>query len=383
MPRWYMRKLKDSWAIDENTTNRFWLPDRGKLSALLIQMQTTNEADMASYDDPYPVQRSTIRILGNGAHEIVNCRARQLHAMNFWDRGRMPREGLDTIDTVQQVQFLYIPFGQFVGDKKHGLTLEDWDSGVEFEETNNISTTYYQDGKTLYTIWGLMRYEPEADLFAGGYFRRRQVFNKICASEAEYDVKLPTENRIRQIHLFSEPTQTSGVLAATVFNTVYKIWLSTKTGERLILDNMPSDQWARFIHDYFGREAHTIVRLQTASGGGYHDSMIYEKRNSALQHLQASAYFAVGDATTDQTRMQRIYSYLHDGTAADSRYTMMQTWGICLHGDIPLLLTKPEDPETEFLDAKAEAEVHLKVTENTSSGKWYVVLDELETTVPK
>lgn len=382
MGYWYWRSLKEDWVINENTTNKEDLPDKGHVSAIMLKLKSKNEADLSSYDNPYPVHRTDLTIRGNGNYPIISAKGRQLHAINFWNRGEMPKEGLDTIDTAEMEQYIYLMFGRYLGDPKYGLILDRFKSGVEFEDNNNIDTTYYTDLYTKYSLYALMRKNPEAELFSGGFLRKRLIKTLDAATRTKETVKLPTENKIRQIHLFSEPDQTSGVLAATVFNVINKLFLSIKTEEEYILDNIPSDTFARFIHDFFARRARTQVRVQTASGGGYYDTMIYEKRNSQLQHLQASAYMAVGDATTDLTRMQRVYSYLHDGSAASGRYVLLDTNGICLHGNIPLLLLDPRSDEEEWLDTKENAEVRVHVTENSSSGNWYVVLDELQKEYP-
>jgi hypothetical protein len=380
-PYWYWRPLKQDWVIDENTTNRFMLPEQGHISGLAIQLQAKNETYLGSYDRPYPIQRITNRILGNGNFDIINIKGRHMHALNFWDSGRMIKEGHTEVDTEQQLAFYYLPFGRKLGDKKYGLILENFAAGVEFEDSNDISTTYLQDANTKYSIWALMRKNPEPDLFSGGYLRKRQLAPKDAASETQYGVKLPTINKLRGIHLFSEPTVASGVLSTTLFTLTQTLWLSIKSREEYILDSMPSDEWARHIHYMLGREAHTQIRAYSQTGGGYHDTMIAEKRNSQVQLLQRTVpAVAIGDASTDETQMQRISTYDMAGTELISRYMALDTFGICLHGHIPLLMTKPDADEDEFLDAGADKDVYVEVTEGSSAGNWFIVLDEVQKT---
>jgi len=383
MGYWYWRNILLDKVISENTTDKWDLPERGHVSALLAKIRTKNETYLNSYDDPHPVQRLTkIRLLGNGNFELLNLSGRQLHALNFWDRGEMSKEGLCEIDTAEQEQWLYLPFGRWLGDTKFGLILENFAAGVELEQTNNISTTYYQDNETKVTLYALMRKNPEAGLFSGGFLRKRNIVTKDAASETQYPVKLPTLNKLRQIHIFSEPTYASGVLSTVIFTLVQYLWLSIKSKEEYIIDNVKADIWARFIHDFLGRLAHTQKRIYTGAGGSYHDTMIYEKRNSQAQNLMTNFGLLVGDATTDLTRFQRIYSYDAAGVELVSRYGLLDTWGICLHGDIPLLLLDPRSDEDEWLDAEANKDVYVEVTEGSSSGNWYIVLDELQKTYP-
>ena len=382
-PYWYWRQLKNSWAIDENTTNRFDLPEQGALSGLYVVINTTNEADLSSYDDPFPMQRiSKLRIVGNGNYPIVDLMGKMVHAMNFWDRGEMTHDTLSFVDAEEQNVYLYLPFGRYMGDPDYGLWLEKFASGVQWEETNNISTTYYGDTDTKFSIYALMRKNPESNLFSKGFLQKRQIIKKDAATETQYAVKLPTENKLRQIHLFSEPTVASGVLSTTCFTLTQKLFLSIKSKEEYLLDNVSSSDWARFIHDYVGRRARTSVRFRGGAAGSYYDTMIAEKLVGSLQHMGANAYFDTTNTSTDQTQYQQVYQFLHDGTAATSMWARLTAEGILLHGDIPLLLQKPTDPEETWLDAKANKDVYVEITEGSSSGNWYLVLDELQKTYP-
>jgi len=382
-PYWYWRTLKNSWPIDENTTNRFDLPEQGALSGLFVAMNTANEADLSSYDDPFPIQRiSKLRIVGNGNYPIVDLMGKMVHAMNFWDRGEMSHDCPSFVDTERQNFYLYIPFGRYMGDTEYGLWLEKFASGVQWEETNNISTTYYQDGKTTMSIYALMRKNPEANLFSKGFLQKRQIIKKDAATETQYAVKLPTENKLRQIHLFSEPTVASGVLSTTCFTLTQKLFLSIKSKEEYLLDNVDSSDWARYIHDYVGRRARTNVRLVNASSGGYYDTMIAERLQGFVQNMNAGAYILGITTGTDQTQYARLYEYLHDGTNTGGQWFRIGSEGILLHGDIPLLMQKPTDPEETWLDAKTNKDVYVEITEGSSSGNWYLVLDELQKTYP-
>jgi len=382
-PYWYLRQLKNNWAIDENTTNRFDLPEQGALSGLLINLTTTNEADLSSYDDPYFVERiSKLRIVGNGNYPIVDLMGKMVHAMNFWDRGSMSLDGLSTVDTENQSQYIYIPFGRYLGDPDYGLWLEKFGTGVQWEETNNISTTYFGDGDSKVSIYALMRKNPEAELFSQGFLRKRQIIKKDAASETKYAVKCQTDNKLRQIHLFSEPTVASGVLSTTCFTLTQYLFLSIKSKAEYLLDNVLTSDWARFIHDYAERRARTSVRFRGGAAGSYYDTCIAEKVTGSLQHMSANAYFDTTTTSTDQTQYQQIYQFLHDGTAATSMWCRMTSEGILLHGDIPLLTLKPDAPESEWLDAKENKDVYVEVTEGSSSGNWYIVLDELQKDYP-
>jgi hypothetical protein len=383
MGYWYWRQLKNAWAIDENTTNRFDLPEQGAVSGLAVRMSTTNEADLSNYDDPFPMQRlSKLRIVGNGNYPIVDLMGKMVHAMNFWDRGEMTHDTLSFVDTETQNVYLYIPFGRYMGDMDYGLKLEEFAAGVQWEETNNISTTYYADGYTTMSIHALMRKNPEANLFSKGYLRKRQIIKKDANSETKYAVKLPTMNKLRQVHLFSEPTYSSGVLSTTCFTLTQYLFLSIKSREEYLLDNVLSSDWARFIHDYAERRATSSIRFRNAAAGDYYDTMIDERLQGSIQLLQAAAIIPATLTATDQTRFMRFYEYDDAGSASASHWWRATSEGILLHGDIPLLTLKPDAPEEQWLDAGANKDVYVEVTEGSGSGNWYIVLDELEKAYP-
>jgi len=383
MGYWYWRALKNNWAIDENTTNRFDLPERGALSGLAVRLLTTNEADLSSYDDPHFIQRITkLRIVGNGNYPIIDLMGKMVHALNFWDRGEMTHDTLSFVDTEQQSQYIYIPFGRYLGDPDYGLFLEKFGAGVQWEETNNISTTHFADGYSKMNIYGLFRKNPEPGLFGKGFLQKRQIIKKDANSETQYAVKLPTLNKLRQVHLFSEPTYASGVLSTTCFILTQNLFLSIKSKEEYILDNVSSSDWARFIYDCCRRRARTTIRFRNAAAGDYYDTMIDERLQGWIQLLQAAAIMPATVTATDQTRFMRMYEYLHDGTATANHWWRAGSEGILLHGMIPLLTLTPDTPEEQWLDADLNKDVYVEITEGSSSGNWYLVLDELQKTYP-
>lgn len=380
MGYWYWRQLKNGWAVDENTTNKFDLPETGYVSGLAIQLYNTNETTLSSYPRPYPIQRVTkLRIVGNGNFEIVNCEARHLQAMNFWDFDSPVEGQYSQIDTHFQRNFWYVPFGRYLRDPKYGLILEKFAAGVEFEETNDVSTTYYTDGATKYNIFALMRKNPEAGLFSGGYLKKRQIINKDTASESQYAVKLPTQAKLKQIHIFSEPDLSSYVDATSPTTNVQYIWLGVKSREEYILNNVRSIDWANHIHLLRGKLAETHVMANTAESGGlsYVDTMIYRRFNTVVCGINVSSAdrTAIADFNSDR-RICKVWGF-SGGTAAAIDVQAYNT-GIMLHGDIPLLDIDPLSDETEWFDAKANADVYVEVTEGASTGNWYIVLDELE-----
>jgi len=383
MGMWYWRPLKSSWVVDEATTNRFDLPDQGYLSGLYLQLRAINATGNYAYDNGWPFQRTDLKIVGNGNVEIVDLRGRQLQAVNFWESGEMPKDVLwdDINGTI--IQYAYIPFGRYLGDLEYGLILDKFGTGVQFEETNTFSTTYYTDAYSKYDVWGLFRKNPESGTFSKGYFSKKQIINKDTASEEEYDVKLPTTNRLKQIYIFTEP-DLSSTPATVPFTNLSSIWLSVKSKEDYILREASADIFARAIHQMYGRKAYThgITKVH-ASNANYFDTMIYERENTQLTPMgTTTALMAIENSSTFWERICRAYCYNNDGTGV-SAYVYVSSEGILYHGLIPLLSQDPIPMnENDMLDAKAEKDVYVSFTEGASTGNIYIVLDELQKSYP-
>jgi len=382
MPYWYWRNLKNAWAVDENTTNRFDLPERGAVSGLRIQVQQRNTSDLDNaYDNPYPVQRISLRILGNGNYEILNVRGRQLEAMNFWETGHMSKLLLWELRNLDLTEELFVPFGRFMGDPKYGLILEKFGAGVQFEETNTWDTTYVTDTYQKYTIDALMRKDPEPGLFSGGFLRKRQVTNKAAKSETQYGVKLPTENKLKQIYMFTEPSLTSNLPTTVPFTELQTLWLSIKSKEEYLIDSMAASRLAYLIHQLYGRVAQTEGLTGDTASTHYCDTKIYERQGTNSMVYNTTAGFLVEDAATNLERILKLYSKDTSGNAA-GRQSYWAARGICPHGLIPLLLQDPMSDETEWLDALASKDVYVEFTEGVSTGNIYIVLDELQKSYP-
>ena len=382
MPYWYWRNLKNAWTVDENTTNRFDLPERGAVSGLRIMVQQRNTSDLDNaYDNPYPVQRISLRILGNGNYEILNVRGRQLEAMNFWETGHMSKLLLWALRNLDLTEELFIPFGRFMGDPKYGLMLEKFGAGVQFEETNTWNTTYVTDTYQKYTIDALMRKDPEPGLFSGGFLRKRQVTNKAAASETQYGVKLPTENKLKQIYVFTEPSLTSNLPTTVPFTELQTLWLSIKSKEEYLIDSMAASRLAYLIHQLYGRVAQTEGLTGDTASTHYCDTKIYERQGTNSMVYNTTAGFLVEDAATNLERILKLYSKDTSGNAA-GRQSYWAARGICPHGLIPLLLQNPMSDETEWLDALANKDVYVEFTEGVSTGNIYIVLDELQKSYP-
>lgn len=383
MGYWYLRPLKKEWAVNEATTNRFDLPERGMLSGLFVHLVVTNDECLEDVDNPWPFQNTDIRIVGNGNVELIDLRGRQLQAINHWESGEMPKDNLHSHDSGYTEQWAFIPFGRFMGDLKYGLDLSKFVAGVQFEETNVFATTHYQDGTEKYTIHALMRKNPEAGLFGGGFFKKRQIINKDTASETQYGVKLPTRNLLKQIHLFSEPDLSAHIPETNVYTNVNAIWLSIKSKEEYILDNINSREWATLIHQMYGRRAHTQIVAYGHGGGACMDPMIYEAEGRHCTAVHDSvAIYREDNATSWLERTADIYSYSAAGGDVDSRF-YLDTWGMSYHGIIPLMMIHPlEDDEAKYLDSERDMDVYVEITEGASTGNWYVVLDELMKSYP-
>jgi len=385
MSYWYWRALKTDMDIEHGVTQRFDLPEKGHLSALMMKLHVTSAADLNNYNDPYPMQRMDLRVVGNGNVELIDLRGRQLQALNYWDDGKMPMDFVFCTSGSGTDQYAYIPFGRYIGDPKYGLILGNFAAGVQVEESDTFSDSYYTSGSSKLTVYGLFRKNPEAGLFSGGFLRKRQVLNKDTASETQYAVKLPTRNKLRQISLFTEPDLgTDDYLPETgPFTNLNKVWLGIKSREEYLLDNLDVSLYARYIHQMYKREPYTSIFTETSAGTDRTvDTMIYERQDSmAISNYGATAYGVTLKNTTMWERIEIPYGWDADGTlTAVNCY--LRSKGICYHGHVPMLMQHPLGDEEGWLDAYDLADVYIEFTEGASTGNIYVVLDELQKTYP-
>lgn len=371
-------------VLTQNKSNTFDFPNTGYVSGLLVHENSTNLIDLYNYDTKLNIQRSKIRVIGNGNAEIINAEARHLAAMQFYETGNMPHLGLtDAIGGVHSFDEL-IQFGRYLGDPEYGLILDKFSAGVEFEETNTFSPTYYTSGSDGLTVWALMRKNPESGLFGKGYFKKRQIMNKDAASETQYPVKLPTNNKLKQIHVFSDSDFSSHLRQTSAFGCTSVIWLGVKGREEYLLDNITTTQLSRLMADHFGLIAMTKGRaFNTASSEDYFETCIYDMRESVLTNQHASVYIVKEDGNSWLDSVCGVLSYNTSGSAVGVD-AMIQSRGLALFGEVPLLMTDPIfDGEDQYLDAQAEADVYVEFTEGNSTGNTYIVLDELEKVYPR
>jgi len=381
---WYWRALKKDWVLDEGTTNKFDLPERGHLSGLAIASKAENEQDLGDYGDPYPIQRHTkFRLIGDGNFEIVNASGRQLKAIECWNDNISPKGIHSQCDTHYQRNYLTIPFGRFMGDEKYGLILEKFEAGVEFEETNNYDTDYHKDTKSTLTIFGLFRKRPEAGLMEMGFLRKRNIIDKLTAAETEYGVKLPTRNKLRQIYLFNENAVSAiGVETGSAWNVAKTIWLTAKSKEELIIDNAALRTFSYHMHNHFGRLFKTHIKVKTGPGGdAYVDSMIYRSHEIGQIAEETAATDEFLMTTGGDSRVKRNYMMV-GGTETAGRMGEAIFEGIMVHGMTPLLVIDPYAEEDDYLDAEEMKDIYFAATEGTSDDHWRLVLDEVQKIYP-
>lgn len=378
-PYWHWRQIESAKAMNENTTNRIALPEKGALSGLYLKLRSTNLVSNYAYDDGWPLQKTTLKVIGNGNVEIMNLRGRQLQAINWWDKGEMPKDVLnDDIGYIME-QYAFVPFGRYLGDPKYGLILDDWKTGIEFVDENTWDITKITDGECKYDIWGLFRKNPEGGLFSGGFLSKKQVVNRDCATATQHPEKLPTDNKLRQIYLFDEP-DLSSTPSTTPFSLLTKLWLGIKSKDEYILNNVDATVFARTMHELYGRKAHIGgVSKVHASNANYFDTMIYEREGTHLTPMGTTAGLAaIENSSTFYERIARIYAYVCTSSAGANVYVYCDAWGILYQGLIPLLMQDPMSDQDQWLDAKADGDVYVEFTEGNALGNIYIVLDELQ-----
>lgn len=380
---WYWRGLKKAWVLNEGTTNKLDLPERGHLSGIAIHSKCENKIALDDYDEPYPIQRHTkFRIIGNGNFEVVNASGKHLKSIECWNDNVDPKGMYDQGPGKFQRNYITIPFGRYMGDEDYGLVLERFAAGVELEETNKYNIVQYKDTKQTLDVYGLFRKRPEPGCFAKGFLRKRVIIEKDALSEVQYAVRIPTLNKIRQIYLFSEADVSDGVETGVPIYTANYVFLTTKSKEELILNNVRNRELCYWQHNHFGRLFHTHISIYTQTDGdAYVDSMIYRGfMTGGMNHAPAAADLGLM-TTGGDTRIKRVYAYA-GAAAAANLIAETDFEGVALHGLTPLLVIDPYAEEDDYLDSDALKDVYVEITEGHSTGTWWLVLDELQKFYP-
>lgn len=382
---WYWRGLKKAWVLNFSTTNKLPLPERGHLSGIAIHSVCKNAVKLDKYSDAYPIQRHTkFRVIGNGNFEIVNASGKHLKSIECWNDNVDPKGMYDQGMSKNQRNFITIPFGRYMGDEDYGLILENFAAGAELEETNNYVTTHFTEDESKLDVYGLFRKRPEPTCMAKGFLRKRVIIEKDTQAEVEYAVRMPTLNKIRQIHLFSEADRDAHGLdkAPPIYCADY-VFLTTKSKEELILNNVRNRELCYWQHNHFGRLFHTHVSSMGGTDGlSYVDSMIYRGHmTGGIPHMPAVGDHSV--TTSGGDRRIKLVWWRTGATGALNVGGETDFEGIALHGHTPLLVIDPYAEEDDYLDADELKDVYVAITEGSAKyGTWWIVLDELQKFYP-
>jgi hypothetical protein len=193
---------------------------------------------------------------------------------------------------------------------------------------------------------------------------------------------MPTENKIRQIHMFSEEDFSSYLRATSGLTTLQTVWLGVKSKEEQILDNMGCTQLSRFLASYYGLQPITKGYWSDPGSSTHFETCIHDLRESVLTTNHANNNVAKEGGSSWLDSVADVIAFDMAGTATGSTGIIVSK-GQALSGWLGLLMTDPvKDDETTWLDAKAMADVDVEFTEGNSAGNIYIVLEELEKTYP-
>ena len=386
MGYWYWRPIVSTKALTQSATNRYDMPEQGAVSALAVRLTSVNAATLRAYDTTWNIQRSKLRLVGNGNHEILNAEARHLAAMQYWETNAMPDLFLPHYSGNTQSYDILVQFGRWLGDPQYGLNLEKFTAGVQLEETNTFSSTYYTSGSDYLTVYALMYKDSGASMFTGGFFKKRQICNEDAVSRTQFAVKLPTENKLKQIHMFMEGDLSSNIRGTSWPSPINNLWLGVKSREEYILNNVPAHMLSRWMAAHFNLYPFTKGwAYDNSAGEGTHfETCIFHERESTalvMGSVGAAGSTMQEDTTSWQDSIAEL-KFRTDAGVAQSGEAVLHNRGKAFFGQLPLLLQDPKANESEYLDARAMKDVYVEFTEANSTGNTYIVLDELEKTYP-
>lgn len=198
------RKYKAK-ILNNNSTDSLELPEQGIVSAIQLEFQATNATGLIALIKQRIIDHLTaIEVTDGGTKKMFSLTGQELKALDFYHLGKIPPESAILYDGNIQRTTVVLPFGEFIGDTKHGLDLSAWDQ-VNLDITNDFTTSYvaannFKVDATLLTLEDLAAKPP-------GYYKSYEWKNEAPSAQNQYVYhKIPTTDKIRRLMCQFDPT---------------------------------------------------------------------------------------------------------------------------------------------------------------------------------
>ncbi len=236
----HQRKYKQK-ALTLASTDSLELPEAGIVSAIQLDFEQVNATGLIALIKQRLIDHITaIEVTDGGTKKMFSLTGQELKALDFYTFGEVPPEMAILYDTNYQRSTVVIPFGEYIGDPKHGLDLAAWDQ-VNLDITNDFTTSYVASGAFKADV-KLLTLEDLAAKPAG-YYKSYEWKSESPAAAAQYVYhKVPTTDKIRRLMCQIDPTVVSATAApenSITDSNNLKLFFNERT--QTVLDYRPKD----------------------------------------------------------------------------------------------------------------------------------------------
>ncbi len=278
------RKYKEK-ALTLASTDSLELPEAGIVSALELDISVQNATGLATtYKRGIPDHFTSIEITDGGTKKMFSLTMQEALALDWYNLGKMPSMFNIQYDSNYQRRSVVIPFGEYIGDPKHGLDLSAWDQ-VNLDITNDYTTSWVVSGSAkvdvkIHTIEDLAA-KPQ------GYYKHYEWKSESPSAAAQYVYhKIPTTDKIRRMFCQIDPTVSSATAepenSITDTNNI-KLFFNERT--QTVLDLRPKDLF-KMNSAVYGRP--TVYHRFPQSTTVYSDTEIAHVSNMPFGDLNQS-----------------------------------------------------------------------------------------------
>lgn len=232
------RKYKQK-ILNNDSTDSLELPEQGIVSAIQLEFVATNATGLIALIKQRIIDHLTaIEITDGGTKKMFSLTGQELKALDFYHLGKIPPESAILYDSNMQRTTVVLPFGEFIGDPKHGLDLAAWDQ-VNLDITNDYSASYvaannFKVDVTLLTLEDMAAKPPS-------YYKSYEWKNEAPSAQNQYVYhKIPTTDRIRRLMCQFDPTvSTATAIPENVTSDSNNLKLTFRERTEVVIDLPP------------------------------------------------------------------------------------------------------------------------------------------------
>ena len=236
----HQRKYKQR-ALALASTDSLELPEAGILSAIQIDFEQVNATGLIALIKKRCIDHITsLEVTDGGTKKMFSLTGQETKALDFYTLGEVMPETAILYDSNYQRSTVIIPFGEYIGDPKHGLDLAAFDQ-VNLEITNDFTTSYVAAGAIKADV-KLLTLEDLAAKPAG-YYKSYEWKSESPSAAAQYvNHKVPTTDKIRRLMCQLDPTvSTATAKPENMQSDSNNIKLYFQERTQVVLDHRPKD----------------------------------------------------------------------------------------------------------------------------------------------